>query len=790
MAAKVDEHGGRIARYQGDGFKAVFGLPIAQENDARQAVRAGLAIQDEAAAIAAELEKDNGLSGFQVQVGITTGMVFAGGATEGEDTIKGPPVNLAARLESAAEPGTILISQDTFTHVRGIFDLQPLESIQAKGFSELVPVYLVLRVKPRVFYQTARGVEGVDTRMVGRDGELKVLQDAFELAHMDRQLQTVTLVGDAGIGKSRLLFEFESWVDLEPVDAWLFRGRASQETQTTPYGLLRNLLAFRFEIQEDQRPRVLASKLLSGLAEGLLQDNRFEMKAQYIAYFLGFELSDFSQIEGAKDDPELLRDRAVLYLFEYFERLSKLSMVLILLEDIHWADDSSLDVINELISRLTEQPLVVINAARMALYEQRPYWGEGQTFHTRVDLRPLSKLDSRRLIRQILQKVEAVPDSLRDRIVENAQGNPFYLEELVKMLVERGGIEKGEESWQIIGSQLEQIDVPQTLTGVLQARLDLLEPRQRVLLQQASVVGRVFWDLVLVKLQQAQVQANGREQVLELLHALRDNEFVYRRETSTFGEAVEYIFKHDVLREVTLESVLLDLRRQYHSLAADWLIENRGKHSVRQTGLLAGHLVGALRKQEAIDYLRQAGEEAASTYAHESAANFYTQSIELVPKDDLNMRWAILFARERIFDFLGARDKQGEDLVSLESLATSLGEEKISEALLKRAQFAYEAGDYLTSIKAAKRVATLSNSLGNRSNQARAHLFWGMSLRRHGKPERAKSQLEQSLRLASGLSEHFVRDTANAAFGMLAMYEGELSRAMSVPVIKVHRIAD
>ncbi|NIP50370.1 MAG: adenylate/guanylate cyclase domain-containing protein, partial [Gammaproteobacteria bacterium] len=173
MAEKVVKFGGHVARYQGDGFKAVFGLPTAHENDAAQAIRSGLAIQAEADAIANEYRDERGLSGFQVRVGITTGMVFSGGETEGEDTIKGEPVNLAARLESAAAPGTVLISHDCFKHVRGIFDFEPLEPIQLKGFSEPVTVYQVLRAKERPFYRGMRGVEGIETQMVGREFEFQ-----------------------------------------------------------------------------------------------------------------------------------------------------------------------------------------------------------------------------------------------------------------------------------------------------------------------------------------------------------------------------------------------------------------------------------------------------------------------------------------------------------------------------------------------------------------------------------------------------------------------------------------
>ena len=225
LAKKVTELSGHVARYQGDGFKAVFGLPVARENDPEQAVFAGLAIQAEAEVIAAELEREHSFPEFKVRVGITTGLVFAGGDTEGEDTIKGLPVDLAARLENAAEPGTVLISSDTYQHVRGIFDLAPLDDMTVKGFSEPVQVYQVLGARPRAFYRGMRLVEGVATRMIGRKAELDTLKDAYHTAIENGELQVVTVVGEAGLGKSRLLYEFENWADAQPTDVSIYRGQ-------------------------------------------------------------------------------------------------------------------------------------------------------------------------------------------------------------------------------------------------------------------------------------------------------------------------------------------------------------------------------------------------------------------------------------------------------------------------------------------------------------------------------------------------------------------------------------
>ena len=280
LSEPVKAFGGQITRYQGDGFKAVFGLPSGDEYDPDHAIQAGLAIQRVAQDIATELENDWGLHDFKVRIGIDTGMIIAGGLIEGEDSISGPAVNLAAKLEKTAEPGTVVISQHTYQHVRGVFDLQPLEPLLVRGFNEPVPIYNVLRSKPRSFRTRRRGVEGVDTRMIGRSAELTQLQDAFQQMSSDGVQQWITITGEAGLGKSRLLYEFEHWVDMQPQFITLYRARARQETQQVSYGLLRNLFAFRFRIRDDDPHQEMRRKIVAGFEEWLEPGEETLLKAQ------------------------------------------------------------------------------------------------------------------------------------------------------------------------------------------------------------------------------------------------------------------------------------------------------------------------------------------------------------------------------------------------------------------------------------------------------------------------------------------------------------------------------
>jgi len=631
LAARVSEHGGHVCRYQGDGFKAVFGLPVAHENDPAQAIRAGLAIQAEAAKIADELLTERELADFQVRVGISTGLVFCGGETEGQDTIKGEAVNLASRLESAAQPGTVLISHDSYKHVRGVFNVDLQEPITAKGFPEPVRVYLVKEIKPRAFRVQTRGVEGIETLMVGRHDELRFLQDTLKTGFEEGEGHVVTVSGEAGVGKSRLLYEFQNWLELLPgtLSIRFFLGRGRQEAQGAPYSLLRDLISFRFQILDAVSGEQARSKIEAGFGEVFGTENDGVMRAHLIGQLLGFDFSDSPHLKGVLNDAEQLSNRSSMYLIQYFKALSKEIPVVIFLEDIHWGDDSSLDVVKRLGEATQQHSIILICATRPNLFERRPYWGEGQAFHTRIELRPLSKHESRQLVAEILKLADDIPAELRELVVKGAEGNPFYTEELIKMLIEDGVIVPDEETWQIDLSLLDQVDVPATLVGVLQARLDSLPINDRTVLQQASVVGRLFWDRIVAYIQAEGGKEDTPHDISQALSSLRNREIVYRHEDSAFVGAVEYLFKHDLLREVTYESVIKQLRKTYHGLVADWLIANSGDRIGEYSGLIADHLLIAGKKVQACEYFHQAGILALSSYANVDAERYFEEALKI-----------------------------------------------------------------------------------------------------------------------------------------------------------------
>jgi class 3 adenylate cyclase/tetratricopeptide (TPR) repeat protein len=784
LAIPVEAHDGRVTRFMGDGFKAVFGEPAAQENDAEMAVRAGLEILADAKAYAADLEEKWHVSGFDVRVGVNTGMVAVGGFTESDDTVMGLTVNLGARLESAAPPGGLLISQTTYRHVRGIFEFEPMPPITAKGFEEPIQVYLVIGSKPKAFRTKTRGVEGVTTRMIGRDGEFKRLQDAYFTAVEDNQCQVITVIGEAGIGKSRLLEEFETWLDHQGEGRYQLKGRRGPEFKDSPYSLLRDMFSERFQIRASDTASEVQGKFESGISETRSQDEHYHMWAHFIGQLLGFDFSDSPDLTGVLDDAMQLRDRTWIYLAEYFKTTANNAPVIIFLDDIHWADDNSLDVITYLAQSLSDQPLLIICLGRSLLLERRPLWGEGHGYHTRINLEALSTRDCRRLVEDILQKMGQVPLALRELVVSGAEGNPFYIEELIKMLIDSGVIDTRSEQWQVepssLAGLLADLNVPSTLTALLQARLDQLAPGEKNLLQQASVVGRVFWDDVIRYLSSSSNQQSASQQdISELLGALRRKEMIYHRETSALDLAEEYSFKNVILREVTYDTILKKIRRSYHAQVAEWLLQVNMARAGELTGLLAEHLELAGETQRAAAYYRQAGEQAARQYANQSALKLLGHALELTPVSDLEERYACLCARVQVYSLLGSRAEQEQDLAQLVELAPQLDDQhKRAEVAMLQATAASERSNYSEVILHAQEVIDLSQSVQFPEIEIKANILWGRALLSQGDYPGAEQRFSLASQLANASQLPILKADSSRYQGVVAERLGDLPTAI------------
>jgi tetratricopeptide (TPR) repeat protein len=712
-------------------------------------------------------------------------LAAVGGTIEAGDTVMGSGVNLTARLESAAPPGGLLISHETYRNVRGLFDVQPLPAITAKGFDQPVVVYLVLRAKPRSFRSYQRGVEGIETRMVGREAEIKLLQDALRLALDDGEGQLITISGEAGVGKSRLLYEFENWIELLPEAVRYFRGRSRPEAQNQPFALLRDLFAFRFEILDSDPLDLVRQKIQTGFTDVFGNTPAGEMRAHFIGQLLGIDFTSSPYLKGTEGDPQQLRERAGIYLEEYLRGFTLQNPSAIFFEDIHWADDSSLDLIDQIARQTPNLPLIIICLTRPDLFERRPYWGEGLSYHRNLELQPLSKIESRRLVAEILQKVDQIPVALRELVVSWAEGSPFFIEEMIKMLIDQGVVIAGGEQWQVLPERLARVEVPSTLTGVLQARLDSLPQPERLALQLASVMGRVFWDEAVQQMGarlREHEDLNLKSFTSEHLSTLRQRELIYRREASSFSGAHEYSFKHALLRDVAYESIIRQERFGYHELAAEWLAEMSltSGRADEYAGEIADHYRYAEQTESAASWYIRAGQRAKAQGALKDARAALTHALELLLPGDLERRWQVLLDRDEVLGILGEKEARLEDDQALIGLAEELGDEgRLAEAYFRRGYFLGTLGQYHEAfIILNEKALPAAERAGNRNLEAQVLGLIVVNQTRLGEMQAASETAEKVLGDKNDLDD----DTLSRTYFNLAIhYESQdISKAVDL----------
>lgn len=681
----ITRQAGVIDKHMGDAVMGLFGVPMAQEDDPERAIRAALAMratlsdfvsdlqawQDDERSNHPEAGGHHPLHGLQMRIGINTGPVLLGEVGTGDEyTVIGDAVNVASRLQRAAPAGSILISHDTYRLVGGAFNVEPLGPVSIRGRSEPVPVYMVLGVKPQLFYTTGRGVEGVETRMVGRDNELGQLQRILNETVRTGTGRAVTIVGEAGVGKSRLIHEFSNWVRSLSYSIPVFKGRTHQRMGQLPFVLFRDLFATHFEIQDNDPAAVAERKLVEGVtrvmsgAEGSRVTDR-RHAAYLIGQLIGLDLANRTPVspvpvdhppgvgsESTSGMATQIREQAFACVADFFAAATAgAPAALLFLEDLHWADDGSLELLERVLDVCRRAPLIVICLSRPALFVQEPSWYSAADTNVVIRVKALSEAESRQLVGDILRKLPEIPVDLSNMIVRRAEGNPFYVEELIKVLVDDGVIIAGQEQWRLQRNQLAEVRVPPNITGVLQARLDRLSAPERVTLQRAAVIGRVFWDNAVIHVNEMADEALSPAETVMALQALQKREMIFPRQVSVFAGTQTYVFKHAILRQVTYESVLLRQRPLYHKQVADWLAEQSGDRVAEFASVIAEHYELAGEKTAAAELNETAAIRAQETYNLEAAIDYYCRAHSLLTEKTHQASWQLRL-QERLGELL------------------------------------------------------------------------------------------------------------------------------------------
>jgi class 3 adenylate cyclase len=542
MREVAERHGGTLVKFIGDGAMSVFGVPVVHEDDVLRAGHAALEMQ----AGIAEL----GLSG---RVGVNTGEVIVHGGD-----VTGDAVNVAARLEQAASPGEVLAGERTVAATRGAFELGERRTVAAKGKAEDVPCRAIVKA---LTLTQPRGVGGLREAFVGRETELAELERAFADVVSARRPQLVTILGEPGVGKSRLLREMAAWFSAQQPRPLRRMGRCPAYGRGVTYWPLAEILQEHFGLDEDETEETIAERL---------------SEHPYLALTLGVDAQ-------AGLHPLAARKRLHDAWSAFAGELVAAAPVVLMIEDVHWAEGELLDLLDTLVEEVTG-PLLVLATARPEFLERRPRWAGGEG-HLLIALDALPVDVAGRLLDELIGT--ALSGSIRDMVIERAEGNPFFVEELIATLIDREVLVHGDGGWSS-GELPEGFGIPDTVNGVIAARLDLLAPDERTALQIASVIGRIFWTDPVYAVD---------PQMAPDMRLLEARGFIRRRVESSFGTRREYSFKHALTREVAYASLSRATRAHLHAALADWTVQHLDSGHER-AAMLAHHYCAAVRPED------------------------------------------------------------------------------------------------------------------------------------------------------------------------------------------------
>ncbi len=564
MSDALVRHGGTVEKFIGDAVMAVFGIPTVREDDALRAVRAAIDMRIALGEVNEELESRWGVR-LRARTGVNTGEVIAGDSSRGQAFATGDAVNVAARFETAAGIGEILIGEHTLALVRDAVRVEPVPPLDLKGKSEPVPAFRLIDL-----VGDAAGMEPrLDSPLVGREDELAQLRDAFEHSVSERSCRLVIVMGPAGIGKSRLAGDFAE--ELRGA-ATVVSGRCLSYGEGLTFWPLREIVPELVGTPDEAS----AEETQAAIARLLPANADTATIVERIGGALG--LSD-----AAASPAETFW--AVRKLFEAAARTRPLVIVF---EDIHWGEPTFLELIEHLAGRIEGVPVLIVAAARTDLLDSRPDFAAGAPGAVRMDLQPLSGAESRTLIGHLVGDAGVAGD-LPDRVFTGADGNPLFVEELVRMLVDEHHLEKDDRGVPVV-READSVSVPPTLHALLAARLDRLAPEERAAVEAAAVVGRSFGGAAVLELS----RSDDRPELERLLRELERKQ-VIEPDGGHFAGEDTFSFTHILLRDVAYHGILKEVRADYHGRFADWLESETGERASEYEEILGYHLERAYR---------------------------------------------------------------------------------------------------------------------------------------------------------------------------------------------------
>ncbi len=810
LGEEVEGYGGTVDKYIGDNVMGVFGAPVSHEDDPERAVRAGLAMQAAMEEINDRIAADLGAS-FSLRVGINSGEVLAGRVGDGY-TVIGDPVNVASRLQSAAKPGTVTVGEVTHRLTRGAIEYVELEPLELKGKSEPVPAWEAVRA---VIGGRAARASRPSTPLIGREDEAELLHSLYERVTHESRPHLVTVIGQAGVGKTRLLRELGHEVVERDPNVAIRLGSCPAYGAGLAYWALGEVVRGQFEIADTDDAEAAWRKLERGIAR-LVSDADTEESPERLAAIVGRPLGieppgsadGDARLSGDAEDAQQMRDRLFSAVRSLVEAASRQHPLVLAVEDIHWADEGMLDLI-EYLARWVRGPALLLCMARDELLDRRPGWGGGRLNATTITLEPLAQEHTLELVTALLPAAGGGNgEQLATQVAERSGGNPLFAEEMVNRILEEGGDPEA---------------LPETVHSVLAARLDSLPRPERRVLQHASVVGQTFWEGSL-----AGVAAEEGIGLAGALSALQEKDLIVPTAGSRLAGEREYAFKHVLIRDVAYSTLPKAVRARKHASVGTFIEERAADRSEGVVAMVADHLGRAaalgdgadLEPAEleridarALDALESAGDSSAALYSNQEAFGHYEAALALRRALDPASRARIAEKLGDVALRLGRVDRsveaweecmkhhrREEDLARVGDLHRKIGaglwhkgdrEGSIEHYqrgidLLKdgppslelvrlyeeAASLYMHTGDNMLAIYASEKALRLAERLGEAAAASRAHGIFGRVFGRIGDAERARENLERSVELARET------DPGEAVRALLALgYHLEVSEA-------------
>src|SRR4051794_4358575 len=624
LREQLEHYGGTVEKFIGDAVMALFGAPVAHEDDPERAVRAALSIR----AAIDRLNDEPGLD-LHVRVGVNTGealVVLGADAARGEGMASGDVVNTAARLQTAAPVDGILVGETTYHATDRAITYRSAEPVMAKGKSQPLPVWEAVEARARLGVDV---VQWPTTPLVGRGEEVDLLLDALRRCRSERAVQLVTLVGVPGIGKSRLVWELMQAVERDPDFITWRQGRSLPYGDGVTYWALGEMIKAQAGILDSDTAHDAGGKLQAAVADLIPDPTEAAWVEEHVRALAGLESA--ATVGGNRHSEAAAAWR------RFLDALADRHPLVLVFEDLHWADDALLDFIDHLADWSSDVPMLVVCTARPELLDRRGGWGGGKRNALTVALSPLADSDIARLIGTLLEQA-LLPAETQVMLLRTAEGNPLYAEEYVRMLIDRGHLQHDSGRWRLAVTA--ELPVPESVQGLIAARLDDLPVDQKRLLQDAAVLGKVVWLGAV-----ASMSGVDRYQAEAHLHALERREMLRRERRSSVAAGTEDAFRPLLMRDVAYGQIPRIQRADKHQRAAAW-IESLSADRADVPDMLAHHYARALeyardtgQPTEELELrtrlaLRDAGDRASALSSLTAAQQHYYAALVLWPKDD------------------------------------------------------------------------------------------------------------------------------------------------------------